>query len=604
MHYRFNEFEFDSESLLLTKYGTTLPIRYTEAKVLTLLLERSDKVLSKDDILCHVWQNKTVSEQAVFQNISHLRSILGNHAIKTFSKRGYQWQLETKLVSAVSPLSTSPIQDQYRLHPAPSRKKQPYWLYLTLASLVFTIIGAKYLPSVLEQENPHSTINIAYIPIASANGSVSLELDDNADFNFTPLVHLDTAQFETSAELEYPALAGTHPFVLTGQIRTDNQHFYLDFLLKGPFADWRGQLTSVTTQDLLEQLKQHLNQAFIYDLLSQPQAPELKQANLSIAHQQAPDDMIVLGQLISVYIDMGELDKAMVMAEKLVTLAQRQDKLQQHGNGLLYQSEILTGKALYELSAQKLSLAIEHFETIKDLKRQADAWIARSWLDHQNIDYHAVKTSLLKAAQLADSANDKTRELHALTYLSIMASKHRQQEDKYLYLHQAEDKMKAYQLPSYHFAKIPFHYAIFAVNPADKEPHFKQVLEFTALTPDHWVAQSSRKQLMQYYLKHNRLAQAQALVENLASDNAQNSYLKTILAQAEQQTDTMLDHAKRTFEQARLAGDRFLSLDVALLLCSTQNPHVNYDFYSQYIDENATSSWRQTNELSLMALNL
>lgn len=604
MNYRFNEFEFDSESLLLTKSGLTLAIRHNEAKVLALLLERADKVLSKDDILSHVWQNRPVSEQAVFQNISHLRSILGNQAIKTFPKRGYQWQLETVRVAETAQPSLNPAQTQYQPPAVPSHNKRPRWLYFALASMLVVSVLAFYLPWPDQQENTHSRISIAYIPMTQLNGTENLSLDDDTDFDFTTLTQLDAAHFETSAELEYPALAGTHPFVLTGQIRTHSQSYYLDFLLKGPFADWQGQLTSASTQDLLQQLKQHLNQPVIYDLLSQPQAPELKQANLSIAHQQAPEDLIILGQLISVYIQMDELDKAMVMAEKLAVLGKRQHQPQQLGNGLLYQSEILTAKSLFELSAQKLALAIEHFETIADLKRQADAWNAQSWLDHQNHDYPAVKASLLKSAQLALTAKDKARELHALTYLSIMASKHKQEQDKYLYLQQAEDKMKAYQLPSYHFAKIPFHYAIFASNAAAKEPHLKQVLEFTALTPDHWVAQSSRKQLIHYYLKHRRLMQAQALVENLATDNAHNSYLKALLAQAQQQSPSMLEHAKRAFEQARLAGERLLSLDAALLLCTTQNPQVNYDFYSQYIDENATSYWREINELSLVALKL
>ena len=88
MRYRFNNFEFDSTSLVLKKNGETLAIRHNEAKVLKLLLEHSDNVFSKEDILSHVWEDKVVSEQAVFQNISHLRSLLGNQAIKTFSKRG------------------------------------------------------------------------------------------------------------------------------------------------------------------------------------------------------------------------------------------------------------------------------------------------------------------------------------------------------------------------------------------------------------------------------------------------------------------------------------------------------------------------------------
>jgi hypothetical protein len=263
----------------------------------------------------------------------------------------------------------------------------------------------------------------------------------------------------------------------------------------------------------------------------------------------------------------------------------------QIGNALLLQSEILTRKELYDLSSHKLTLAIEQFKEIEDLGSQADAWFSQSWLDHQQDDYEAIKAHLLKSANLALEIKDKGRELDVLTYLSVMANKHRQEVDQYLYLQLAESKMKAYQLPIYHFARIPFHYAIFAKKAQDKEPHFKQVLEFTASTPDNWVAQSSRQSLMEYYIDQNRLDEAQALLDNLKTDNTENSYLKTLLAKAKKLTDDFNRLAQRTFEQAQLSGNKSISLDVALLLCGDPDVQVNHDFYSQYILENASQYW-------------
>ena len=122
--------------------------------------------------------------------------------------------------------------------------------------------------------------------------------------------------------------------------------------------------------------------------------------------------------------------------------------------------------------------------------------------------------------------------------------------------------MRQYELPIYHFAKIPFHYVIYASKLADKEPHLKQVLEFTALTPNHWVAQDSRETLMKYYISINRLSEAQALVTNLKSDNAENSYLKTILAKAQLQTDLFITHAQRTFARVPYAEMYYMSSDL------------------------------------------
>jgi len=603
MRYIFENFEFDSTSLVLTKNGEALAIRHNEAKLLTLLLEQAGNVLSKEDILSHVWQKKVVSEQAVFQNISHLRSLFGVDAIKTFSKRGYRWELDIETVyEDTFPTEKIPHSILQPNDKVPANKNY-YWLALFLVSLVIFISVLNFKADT-KQTNADSVIKLAYLPFIDLQDEAKIHFEDNSHFDFTELDHIDTTNFTNSIELEYLSLAQKHPLVLTGELRTHQQIVHLDFLLKGPFAQWHGQLSGASVKAISEQLQQHLNQLFIYDLLSKPQSLEIKQAKLSIAHKKAPKDLINLGQLIDVYIEMEDLERAMVMADKLANIAFEQKDAQQMGNALLFQSEILTRKNLYDLSSHKLILAIEQFVKIDDLKRQADALFVQSWLDHQRDDYAAIKASLLKSAKLSFDATDITRELDALTYLSVMAHKHHQENDKYLYLHQAENKMKVYQLPIYHFAIVPFHYAIFAKKTSDKEPHYKQVLEFTALTPDHWAAQNSRRSLMKYYIKQERLEEAQVLVNSLTTDNPQNSFLKTVLAQATKQSDVFNSYAKHTFEQARLAGNKGLSLDVALLLCSEPSSLSNYDFYVQYIHENSTKQWRKSNKTKLQTLNI
>jgi DNA-binding winged helix-turn-helix (wHTH) protein len=607
MRYRFNEFEFDSASLVLKKNGDTLAIRHNEAKVLKLLLEHSDNVFSKEDILSHVWEDKVVSEQAVFQNISHLRSLLGNQAIKTFSKRGYQWQLKIDSIHSdlERPLNSVSTSEKQRPETVLSKSKnKSYGLAITLSCLVFFFIALINLTDKFSREEKKPIIKIAYIPISNQEEATVIRLDDNKHFDFTELPHLNTAHFRASAELEYPLLADEHPLILSGAIRSHNKQTYLDFTLKGPFSDWKGQISGVNQQAVLKLLQQHLQQPVIYNLLNQVQAPELKQANLSIAHQQVPNDLIILAQLTSTYIRTGELEKAMVMANKLEKLSASQNKIHYVGNALLFQSEILIRKGLFELSAHKIDNAIGQFKKVNDLRLQADAWFAQSWIDHNQGDYPAIKESLLKSAQLAFDAQDKERELAALTYLSVLAYKNKQEDDKYLFLRQAENKMNTYQLPSYHFAIVPYHYALFAKNLEEKEPHLKQVIELATLTPNFWAAQNSRQQLMKYYISQNRLAEAQTLISNITKDNAQNSYLKTLLAQARNNDEAFINHAQRTFEQAALAGNITLSLDMALLMCTSQKSHVNYDFYTQYIDEKSTDYWRRNNEEKLLALNL
>ena len=100
MRYSFNDFVFDSEQLLLFKQNEMIPCRPNEAKLLALFLAEPQTVLGKEDILDRVWAGKVVSEQAVFQSISNLRSLFGEAAIKTFPKKGYQWQLDVCVIDA------------------------------------------------------------------------------------------------------------------------------------------------------------------------------------------------------------------------------------------------------------------------------------------------------------------------------------------------------------------------------------------------------------------------------------------------------------------------------------------------------------------------
>lgn len=607
MRYIFDTFEFDSTSLVLKNNGQDLAIRHNDAKVLKLLLQHSDTVFSKDDILSQVWQDKVVSEQAVFQSISNLRGLFGSHAIKTFSKRGYQWQLKVDATHSDTEKAPSTENSNVAEQPTaalafPHQRKK--WLIMAFTALTLFAIALMYLIAKPAEDVNSAVINIAYIPFSTQSDDSQVNFSDDEHFDFTEIPHLNTAYFQVSADYEYPQLASEHPLILSGSTRTYNEKTYIDFILKGPFADWRGHVLGADQRDATKQLLSHLQNPVIYNLLNEAQAPAVKQANLAIAHQQASNDLIILSQLTETYLRMGEFEKAMVMASKLEKAAISQKNTQYVGNALLFQSEVLTRKELFDLSTLKLANAIEQFKIINDLPRQADALIAQSWIDHNQADYNAIKHSLLTSAKLAFEAHDKQRELDALTYLSVLAHKNKQEDDKYLYLTEAESKMKAYQFPSYHLAIIPFHYAIFTKNLEDKEPHLKQVIKLATLTPEFWAARTSRRQLMKYYISQNRLKDAQVLMTGITLDSADNSYLKTLLADAQNDTDAFITHAERTFEQAQLAGNLSLSLDIALLICGNENPQVNYDFYSQYINEKGSDYWRRINEEKLTSLSL
>jgi len=596
MLYQFQNFTFDNQCLVLQKDGIDVDIRPYEAKLLAYLLDNQDKVVSKQDILTDVWQDKVVAEQVIFQNISHLRALFGAASIKTFPKRGYQWQFTA---STLSPENNVDIEISHVEQPA-QKTISKSWIGLA-AFFVVTIFSILFFTLEDKESKP---IRTALIPFKQDSSYLSNDIIDQGTIDYEVLTDIDADSFITSAELMFTNFNEQFDTVITGEVRQFKDKYYLDFIIKGSASSWQGQIQGDSTSDVAKKFNKHLSNKVMFELTTQALSPGSRIAMLTLAHQSSPSDLIILARLIEQLIDARELDKAMVLSEKLATNAINNHNQQQLGIAYILQSEILTNKEVYPLSRDKLKLANDALQSVNDLKRQADLWEAQSWLDHQARDYNKIKESLLFSAELGLQVGDKKRELHAITYLSVMAHKYSKTADKYAYIQEAEAKTREYNLPLYHFAKVPFHYAIFTKTPEEKEPHYKTVLEYTALIPDFWVAQVSRQRLLLRYFETQRLDEARELVSSLQSDNAHNNYLRMLLANVENDSALFTSIGQKAFEQAQFAGKKRLSLDIALLLCDGQEEQENFAFYSKYIRENASKGWRTANEEKLVALNI
>src|SRR5512137_285692 len=59
--------------------------------VLVALVERRNRIVSKDELLDHAWPGLVVEENNLQVQISALRKVLGPHAISTIPGRGYRF---------------------------------------------------------------------------------------------------------------------------------------------------------------------------------------------------------------------------------------------------------------------------------------------------------------------------------------------------------------------------------------------------------------------------------------------------------------------------------------------------------------------------------
>ncbi|KZN59564.1 hypothetical protein N473_25865 [Pseudoalteromonas luteoviolacea CPMOR-1] len=149
MKLAFEDFQFDIQALALSKDGRKISLKEKPAQILAMLITQPDKIHSKMEILEKVWPGRTVTEQVVFQNIGHLRALFGDQSIKTFSKKGYQWQLPCDTVeSALQELAANGITIEHHSNDrAPTQNPnekdgiQPPWTMIIPMLVALAAVG-------------------------------------------------------------------------------------------------------------------------------------------------------------------------------------------------------------------------------------------------------------------------------------------------------------------------------------------------------------------------------------------------------------------------------------------------------------------------------
>jgi TolB-like protein len=116
--YRFGPFELRPTSRDLLVEGRAAPLGARAFDVLLALVERRDRLVTKDELLAVAWPGLVVEENNLQVQISALRKILGDGVIKTVSGKGYRFTAEISGAEAPSIAAVS--------RPAPSIAVLPF----------------------------------------------------------------------------------------------------------------------------------------------------------------------------------------------------------------------------------------------------------------------------------------------------------------------------------------------------------------------------------------------------------------------------------------------------------------------------------------------
>ncbi|MBT9486770.1 MAG: tetratricopeptide repeat protein [Rubrivivax sp.] len=95
---RFGRFELQPDERRLLDAGVAVAIGPRAFDLLTMLVERAGHLVTKDELLAHVWPQVIVEEAALQMQISALRKLLGRETIMTVTGCGYRFALDVAWV--------------------------------------------------------------------------------------------------------------------------------------------------------------------------------------------------------------------------------------------------------------------------------------------------------------------------------------------------------------------------------------------------------------------------------------------------------------------------------------------------------------------------
>jgi len=99
MLFRFENFTLDTELLEFTQAGTPVKLEPQVFSLLVYLIDNLDRVVSKDELIEHVWDGRIVSDTTLNTRINALRRAVGDSGaaqavIRTFARRGFRFVAE------------------------------------------------------------------------------------------------------------------------------------------------------------------------------------------------------------------------------------------------------------------------------------------------------------------------------------------------------------------------------------------------------------------------------------------------------------------------------------------------------------------------------
>lgn len=627
---QFNQFQFNDQSLLLLKDGQALAIRNNEAKLLAFFLANPQQVFSKDAILENVWAGKVVSEQAVFQAISNLRSIFGDGAIKTFPKKGYQWQIDLQQApSATSPTSTpaSPLTASTLTTAEPTtisnehHRRPQWWLGLCTALLLPGLLFTLLLnPSAGDDTVPIPIIVQPFVLDTQHTGAPDLAQQmhdavfEQINSQAALVAHLPPAHYSPAQIAAEPAhylhlyqqtIAAN--LLVSGRTRQLGDQLILSLVIQGQQNQWRGYLMASNATALATELHSLLHKIAPMKVLWESRDLRLINAQLQLLYSENPGNLTMLYQLMNNSLYLGDVDQARLHAQELEQQALTTQNLP-------YQALAIRAQALANLDLIDAPRYIALLDKSHALATEFNDPILESQiLEFYTYIYHRLKNfdlmekNLLTALALAEAAQAPEQQAQVLRLLSIFSYKLDRADKRDEYLARAHAILDQHQFPSESYALLEDIAGMFTSDKIQKEYFFWQALNRFSPEQEAWVKERAQEHLVDLYIEQQRWQEAFAVFAKETHFSGAELFYQALIHFNQNNFALAQTQAEAAFKQANISGEYSAALEAAVLLAQLHKQFTQPDLqktYMEYINKNALPSWKKSKAKVLAELDV
>ncbi|MEO2266068.1 winged helix-turn-helix domain-containing protein [Pseudoalteromonas sp. YIC-656] len=577
--------------MLLSRGEQVIPFSEKPAQLLRLFLKEPNKIHTKSSLLEIVWADRVVTEQVVFQNISYLRAKFGDDAIKTFPKKGYQWQLSATIVE--EPIeapecvlkNSSPstaINKSKLLSLYTSNKKAIYIVALGLSLLCLSLMS---FVLITHDQNTRSTV--APLGIKLINAGQSLKSGKIISVSGSP-----QALFDSPDVLWAKHTSERNQLLIGTKFYAVGQQVALRFHIQGAERGWQDYLLGNSRIEAMSKLEHLLTQ------LSSSRYFEASKANTALAELMTLNDDVqsyelVSTQRIKLLFQLSDFDKANTLIEQLLT-----ENPSMLRKGLLYllKTQISSWNRDDDTAQESITKALAIFKTLNLAQLEAQALIEAAWVHLAKQSFRQGIQVLNQAASRARSANEPLLEFTAHLNQAFMASKAGLTELSYAQVGFANELMKLHQLERVHQTQIDKTAAWMSQSKEQRLSHYENILSrpFSLQYEQYFYVAANA--VRDYFIDEQNWLAASATIRPWQRESFQ-LLSQARISLAEKNIAHGVSKAKNAFRVAKLDHHKVDALDAALLLLQQGDilTHSESNELIMYINQHASNRWREQN---------